>query len=164
MQQNQFKISSGKWRSFCLGLNMLQWYWWESCGEWFVTLVIYKSAHQSKSWKICLVKNCFSFKEIWWDATAWIRGTLLYTHRDETWCANVHVRASKMEDGKCGAQTRCYFSHFNTDFQLETDVQESSSLKWIHAISNLTGFVLYCWWAAWESWRNPYPEPVVFQW
>ena len=76
------------------------------------------------------------------------------THWGETWCANVHVRASKMEDGKCGAQTRCHFSYFNTDFWLETDVQGSSCLEWLYAISNLTGSVLYCCWAACESWRK----------
>ena len=46
------------------------------------------------------------------------------------------------------------FIYFNTDFQLETYVQESSCLEWIHAISNLTGSVLYCCWAACESWRK----------
>ena len=75
-------------------------------------------------------------------------------HWGETWCANVHVRASKMEDGKCGAQTRRHFSYFNTDFRLETDVQGSSCLEWLYAISNLTGSVLYCCWAACESWRK----------
>ena len=77
-----------------------------------------------------------------------------YIHRGETWCANVHVRASKMEDGKCRAQTRCHFSHFNTDFRLQTDVQESSCLAWINAISNLTESVLYWCWAAGEIWRK----------
>ena len=78
----------------------------------------------------------------------------LHVHWGETWCANVHVRASKMEDGKCGAQTRCHFSHFNTDFRLQTDVQESSYLAWINAISNLTESVLYWCWAAREIWRK----------
>ena len=78
----------------------------------------------------------------------------LQYHQGETWCANVHVRASKMEDGKCGAQTRCHFSHFNTDVLLETDVQESSCVAWINAISNLAGSVLYYCWAECEIWRT----------
>ena len=67
---------------------------------------------------------------------------------------DVHVRASKMEDGKCGAQTRCHLSHFNIDFRLETDIQESSCLEWMHAISNVNGSVLFWCWAACESWRK----------
>ena len=54
----------------------------------------------------------------------------------------------------CGAQTRCHFSHFNTDFRLQTDVQESSCLVWKNAISNLTESVLYWCWAASEIWRK----------
>ena len=64
------------------------------------------------------------------------------------------IRASKMEDGKCAAQTRCHFSHFNTDFRLQTGVQESSCLAWINAISNLAESVLYWCWAAREIWRK----------
>ena len=75
-------------------------------------------------------------------------------HWGETWCANVHVRASKMEDRKSGAQTQCHFSHLTLIFRLEIDIQESSCLEWIHAISNLTGSVLYCCWAACEIWRK----------
>ena len=75
-------------------------------------------------------------------------------HWGETWCANVHVRASKMEDRKSGAQTRCHFSHLTLIFRLEIDIQESSCLEWIHAISNLTGSVLYSCWAACEIWRK----------
>ena len=69
-------------------------------------------------------------------------------HWGETWCANVHVRASKMEGRKSGAQTRCHFSHLTLILRLEIDIQESSCLDWIDAISNLTGSVLYCCWAA----------------
>ena len=75
-------------------------------------------------------------------------------HCGETWCANVHVRASKMEDRKSGAETRCHFSHLTLIFRLEIDIQESSCLEWIHAISNLTGSGLYCCWAACEIWRK----------
>ena len=77
---------------------------------------------------------------VWWHAFA-------LHHRGETWCA-------RMEDGKCGAQTRCHFSHFNTDFRLQTNVQESSCLAWINAISNLTESVLYWCWAARKIWRK----------
>ena len=75
-------------------------------------------------------------------------------HWGETWCANVHVRASKMEGRKSGAQTRWHFSHLTLIFRLEIYVQESSCLEWIHAISNFTGSVLYCCWAACEIWRK----------
>ena len=77
-----------------------------------------------------------------------------HSHWGETWCANVHVRASKMEDRKSGAQTRCHFSHLTLILRLEIDIQESSCLEWIHVISNLTGSVLYCCWAACEIWRK----------
>ena len=60
----------------------------------------------------------------------------------------------KMEGRKSGAQTRCHFSHLTLIFQLEIYVQESSCLEWIHAISNFTGSVLYCCWAACEIWRK----------
>ena len=43
-------------------------------------------------------------------------------HRGETWCANVHVHASKMEDRRSEAQTRCHFSHLTLIFRLEIDV------------------------------------------
>ena len=88
--------------------------------------------------------KCIGFQ--WWCYSS--------THWGETWCANVHVHASKMEDGKCGAQTRCHFSYFNSDFRLETDAQGRSCLEWLYAISNLTGSVLYCCWAACEIWRK----------
>ena len=83
-------------------------------------------------------------------------GTVIQTsyHWGETWCANVHVRASKMEERKSGAQTRCHFSHLTLIFRLEIDIQESSCLEWIHAISNLNGSVLYFCWAACEIWRK----------
>ena len=52
-----------------------------------------------------------------------------WSHWGETWCANVHVRASKMEDRKSGARTRCHFSHLTLIFRLEIDIQESSCLE-----------------------------------
>ena len=79
---------------------------------------------------------------------------ITHHHRGETWCANLHVRASKMQDRKIGAQTRWYFSHLTLILRREIDVQGSSCLEWIHAISNLTGSVLYCCWPARESWRK----------
>ena len=98
--------------------------------------------------------NTLDFKSVLVQVMAWFQQALSHYHWGETWCANVHVRASKMEDRKSGAQTRCHFSHLTLIFRLEIDIQESSCLEWIHAISNLTGSVLYCCWAACEIWRK----------
>ena len=101
---------------------------------YFLILILYSSS-------FCPYENCHAF-------------FTFQNHRGETWCANVHVRASKMEDRRRGAQTRSHFSHLTLIFRLEIDVQESSCLEAIHVISNLTGSVLYCCWAACEIWRK----------
>ena len=98
--------------------------------------------------KLCQ-KKCFS----WWWCHRWhhrVASKLALYRWAETWCANI----LKMEDSKCGVQTRCRFSHFNIGFRLETDVQERSCWEWIHAISNMTGAVLFWYWAPCESWRK----------
>ena len=46
------------------------------------------------------------------------------------------------------------FPRFNIDFRLEADVQESSCWVRIHAISNMTGSVLFWCWAVCECWRK----------